>query len=712
MSDFVEIEIPNKPFDKECKDVIKDIIDNKISSITDINKKFNEYHEKYFKVILSSEVMYRFNFKTDTYIEDNKKYLKDYIKKTQIKFNVLDKDNEVHTITIKPYTIFEDYITNNGWEIDYRKNKPQLYKEIYNKNGYEIETKYINNVPRIPLYLKENQKPYEEYEEKYKLWVSKIFEMMKYNLCSNNERDFEYMKNWFIRKALMKRNETAVVLQSTYQGIGKTTFSTILYYLFNENDSLVEISHHCTWLKEKFNTQLKGKVLMSIEELPRLNTSDWHDASEKLKDYITNSKTTLEGKGTNCEGGAPLFVDFVITSNGFHVPLEGNDRRYFVPTVLDGAQDDKANKLIHEVNAIIKNDDNLSNKELKEYYRCLYAYCVENYDEKFNIRKVPVTDMLIKNNDQKMNLVYKYIKEFYLKSTNNIIKDEKTGEYYYKIFMKHLSEDLTKFVENVKKNPELLKKYNYSENKYNEFLRLNNKIDSCVVSKPLRNIFENEYFKIERKQENKNNVYLMVSYNELLDKFKGKELVSNEEYEELKEKIKEVNKKENENNDNEEDNDNEELLYHKDIYGIYNELKNEFDEIKSENEKLKEMLKENISDIEMKNKEIEKIKKELESKEPIKQEPIIKEPIKEKLEVLYKQNKKYIQDNYDMTYEIKHYEDILESVKKLITCKVNKEKFDKIIKKPIAKDIEMIGKQEKQEKDLEKIYCEINDLII
>ena len=100
--------------------------------------------------------MYRFNFKTDTYIEDNKKYLKDYIKKTQIKFNVLDKDNEVHAITIKPLAIFEDYITNNGWESDYRKNKPQLFKEVYSKNGYDIETKYINNVPRVPIYLKEN----------------------------------------------------------------------------------------------------------------------------------------------------------------------------------------------------------------------------------------------------------------------------------------------------------------------------------------------------------------------------------------------------------------------------------------------------------------------------------------------------------------------------------------------------------------------------
>ena len=688
----VEIEIPTEDFDEECESVIKYSKENKIYAMKEVRKLFNEYHEKYFKVILSSEIMYRFDFKTDEYIEDNQKYLKNYIKKTEIKYKVIDKDGEEHIIKIKPYAEFEDYITNNGWKIDYRKNKPQLFKEIYNKNDCEIITKYINICPRIPLFLKNNQKPFEEYGEKEKEWVNDVFEMMKNNLCTNNERDFEYMKNWFIRKALMIRNETAVVLQTSTQGVGKTTFSELINHMFGENSNLVEISHHCTWLKEKFNTQLKGKVLMSIEELPRLNTTDWHDASEKLKDFITNGKATLESKGVDAKGGSPLFVDFVITSNGFHVPLEGNDRRYFVPTVYEGIIDNtKEKEIIDKVNAIVKNDDNLDINILNEYYRCLYAYCVENYNPKFNIRNIPVTDMLIKTNEQKMNLVYKYIKEFYLKSTNNIIKDDKTGEYYYKIFMKHLGEDLTKFTENIKKNPELLKKYNYSESKYNEFMRFNNnRIDSRVVSRELKKILNNEYFKLERKNENKNNVYLIISYNELLDTFKGKELVSNEEYEELKEKIKEID---NSNCDNNNDNDNvEELIHHKDIYGIYNELKSDFDKIKKENEELKEMLK-----------ELESKKSEL-IKKPI-------EPIKEKLEVLYKQNKGYIQHNYDMIFEIKHYEDILESVKKLITTKVNKEKFEKIVKNPIVRDIEIMGKQQQQEKDLENIYGEINAFI-
>ena len=121
--DFVKIEIPDKPFDKNCKDIIKDIRDKRISSISDIEKIFNEYHEKYFKVILSSEIMYRFDFFTDTYIEDDQKYLKDYIRK-KIKFNVLDNENEIQTITMKPLESFNDYITDNSWHVNYDKEKP------------------------------------------------------------------------------------------------------------------------------------------------------------------------------------------------------------------------------------------------------------------------------------------------------------------------------------------------------------------------------------------------------------------------------------------------------------------------------------------------------------------------------------------------------------------------------------------------------------
>ena len=698
----VEIEIPNEAFDKDCKSVIKYSIDNKIYAMKEVRKLFNEYHEKYFKVILSSEIMYRFDFKTDEYKEDNQKYLKNYIKKTQITYKVTDKDGEEHIIKIKPYAEFEDYITNNGWEVDYRKNKPQLFKEIYNKNSCEIITKYINICPRIPLFLKDNQKPFEEYGEKQKEWVNDVFEMMKNNLCTNNERDFEYMKNWFIRKALMIRNETAVVLQTSTQGVGKTTFSELINHMFGENSNLVEISHHCTWLKEKFNTQLKGKVLMSIEELPRLNTTDWHDASEKLKDFITNGKATLESKGVDAKGGSPLFVDFVITSNGFHVPLEGNDRRYFVPTVYEGIiEDTKEKEIIDKVNAIVKNDDNLDINILNEYYRCLYAYCVENYNPKFNIRNIPVTDMLIKTNDKKMNLVYKYIKEFYLKSTNNIIKDEKTGEYYYKIFMKHLGEDLTKFTENIKKNPELLKKYNYSESKYNEFMRFNNKIDSCVVSKELKKIFNIEYFKTETKKENKNNVYLIISYNELLDTFKGKELVSNEEYEELKEKINEINNSNSNNNNN--DNDNvEELIHHKDIYGIYNELKSDFDKIKKENEELKETLEKKTKETEIKNQEIEKINKELENIDNEFDKEKIKELIKPKIDNIFKKYSECIKCKYSKTNESEQEELFIKS---LNTSKKIRDSFiEKKEKGELGFNPLLIEKQNKEEKEIKSIF--------
>ena len=381
--------------------------------------------------------------------------------------------------------------------------------------------------------------------------------MMKNNLCSNNEEVFEYMKNWFINKALMKRNKTAVVLQTYAQGVGKTTFSNLLYNLFNKNGNLVQISHHCTWLTEKFNGELKGKVLISVEELPRLETSKWHDSAETLKDYITNDTIPMELKGKESKE-MPLYVDFVITSNGFHVPLEANNnRRYFVPTVIS-EKTDEAEKLCNEVNRIIFNDDKLNDEELKEYFRCLYAYCVENYDKSFNIEKVPYTDAIFKNNDEKMNLIYKFVKEFYLKSTESILKNN-SGEYYYKIFMKDLSGQISDFIANVNRNRELLKTYNYSQFEFENFVKTktrNNVIEPRSVSQQLKNMFDKEYFKSETKNnEYQHCIYLEISYNEMLEKFRNKGFINNDEYEEMKQKLKELNGI-NENNENNNCNNN------------------------------------------------------------------------------------------------------------------------------------------------------------
>ena len=722
MFDFEEIKIdlPELPFDKEYNKKSEEIRYN-ISSKSEALKKINEYTEEYFKIVLSSEIMFRYDPLTKTFIEDNQKYLNKYIKSDKIDIYLKDKEK----LTFEPLKEFSKiFIVNNGWDIICERDKPQLFKNIYDCGNYTVEKKFINVHPTFPLYLTENQKPFEEYGKEQKEWVNDVFnKLMKHNLCSDNERDFEYMKNWFIRKALMIRNETAIVLQTSTQGVGKTTFSLILHNMFCENSHIVEITHHCTWLKEKFNTQLKGKILISIEELPRLNTSDWHDAGEKLKDFITNGKITLEGKLTNAEEGVPLLVDFVITSNGFHVPLEGNDRRYFVPKVFDGIiKNSEEEKIIRSINNIVKEKkdskgNKLSKRELNEYYRCLYAYCVENYDKDFDIMKVPATEQLIENNNKKMNLLFKYIKEFYLKSTNNIIKNEDTGEYYYKIFIKHLTEDLIKFIKNVEKNPELLKTYGYSENKFKEYIKNGmptpNKVS--ILLKGLFNSDEQNYFKKETKNENKNNIYLLISYNELLDKYKEKDLVSNEEYEELKEKIKGINNSNSISNNN--DNDNiEELIYHKDIYSIYNELKSDFDKVKKENEELKEILEEKTRDAEIKNKEIEKIKKELESKdnelEKIKKElkskdnefdkEKIKELIKPKINNIFKKYNECIKCKYSKTNESEQEELFIKSLntsKKLRDSFIEKKEKEELGFNPL-----LIEKQNKEEKEIKSIF--------
>ena len=210
--DYKEINYPSEQFDGTFKSVIKYIKDNHIIKKTMIETLFNKYIEQYFKVILSSDIFYRFDFKTSSFIIDERKYIKDYIVKSLTPFNVEDKeDNTIKTFTIKPYELFNNYVIGNGWELVHDVNKPTLYEKIEEIRGCKITTKYINDAPRIQYYLIEDYKNFEEYEDKYKDFVYKFFELIKYSLCRKDKTNYGYRKNLTINKTLLIRDETVIV---------------------------------------------------------------------------------------------------------------------------------------------------------------------------------------------------------------------------------------------------------------------------------------------------------------------------------------------------------------------------------------------------------------------------------------------------------------------------------------------------------------------
>ena len=595
--DIKEINYPSEPFDSKFKPVIEYIQSKNIIKVKTIETLFNKYIEQYFKVILSSDIFYRFDFKTSSFKIDERKFIKDYIIKGVITFNVEDKeDNTIKTFKIKPYDLFNDYVIGNGWELVHDVNKPTLYEKIEEIRGCKITTKYINDAPRIPYYLIEDYKNFEEYEDKYKDFVYKFFELIKYSLCSNDETDYEYMKNWTINKSLLIRNETVIVLQSPAQGIGKTTFAQFLKEYYGKNSNLVEVSGHFTWLTDRFNTNLKNKILMSIEEMPKDTKTSWINSFDKLKNFINNQKIMIEGKGKDgieC----PNFIDFVITTNHYGgVPLEQDNRRYFIPTSIS-IKDDKVEELCRAVNSIVKNDK-MNEKEKQKYFKCFYSYCKENYNPEYDPLDIPVTKAMIINNDKQMPLLFKYIKINNLMNKKDLFKD-KEDKYYFKVVIKHMAEDMNEFIDLINGHPEELKRINYYQIGVNNFITSLNTNDNKISSKALNQIIKTvfkDYNKIEfgqitAKIDNKLS-YLKIYYDDLLEYYNDKGYVDLNEYEKLnKQYIKPK--------------DDEEFI-------DYKEVKiNELQDINNKQEDKIKQLEE----------EIERLKKLLENKEETKETP-------------------------------------------------------------------------------------------
>ena len=173
----------------------------------------------------------------------------------------------------------------------------------------------------------ENYKHYDEYDKIYKDWVQDIFELIKHSLCSDNEKNFEYFKNWIINKILFIRNKTNIVLQSLAQGIGKTTIISLFEKMFGSE--YAASSNQCEWMSGSFNGELENKILYGIEELKQTKEkNDWYNAQDLIKS-LEHDTIKIHRKYKEpifC----PNYIDFIITSNHYNKMLfERDNRRYF-----------------------------------------------------------------------------------------------------------------------------------------------------------------------------------------------------------------------------------------------------------------------------------------------------------------------------------------------------------------------------------------------
>ena len=533
------------PFDNEFKH-IQELINKRkisISSKKVVENLLCNYIEQYIKKILKKDYFYCYEIKTGAYEMVSDRYLKNCIP-DKATFSMYDDYGKMKDENFNPLRIFSKYIELNGYneinKLDYDNNliKPRAYEEIYYINGCEVREKIFNNGPIIPKYLLENYVPYNDYDQKYKDFVQKFFKLVRIGLCSNRQEEYEYLKNWIINKILLKRNETIVVLQSVSQGCGKSTVTLLFQEILGSR--YVTSSNDCSWLYSTFNSVLENKVIYCIEETTQTKSSnEWFNASGKLKDFITNPKILITHKfhdTVECNN----YIDFIVTSNNYRtMPLETENRRYFIPKVLK-SKNKEIEELTNYLNGILKGKEHgeFKTREEKEiYYRCFFAYCNENYNKDFRPSNIPLTDAIIDNNEIRMPFEIKYLKVFNLYEKKDL--DKKTGT--FKIIYKSLKDRLLEFYNKLNGNEKMIEKYIYCQKSLSIFNHDSMKKNEVVLSQVKAIIFNSLKLDEEKYYESKiripgYNGYpgIVISYDDLLERYRKFGYIDDLEYEKLK----------------------------------------------------------------------------------------------------------------------------------------------------------------------------------
>jgi hypothetical protein len=226
------------------------------------------------------------------------------------------------------------------------------------------------------------------------------------NVCSGNDKHYEYLINWLARviQYPATQGEVAVVLKGD-KGVGKSIVPRIFGKLLGRHYLHIANSEH---LVGKFNAHLRDVVCLFADEA--------FFAGDKknepvLKMLITESRIPIEQKGIDAIS-SPNYIHLIMASNEDHViRATGKERRYFVLQVSQAKQQD-----MHYFGDIFKQ------MEKEGGLQALLDH-LQNIDLKdFDVRAVPQTSALKDQKSQSLTPIedwwYQKLKEGWILENN------------------------------------------------------------------------------------------------------------------------------------------------------------------------------------------------------------------------------------------------------------------------------------------------------
>ena len=203
---------------------------------------------------------------------------------------------------------------------------------------------------------------------------SLFLEHLRLNLCQGNDDWYTYLLGWMAH-AVQKPHEpghTALVFRGK-QGTGKGFFANHFGRLFGRHYLPVRDSNH---IFGQFNGHLQDCVVLFADE------SFWVDSTKQksmLKNLITETEFVVERKRQDAQRSRNCVHLIMASNEKWVVPLEGEDRRFFV---LDVGEDHMQD---NEYFARIADQMDQDGYEALLHY--LLTYDLEGFD----IRKIPFT---------------------------------------------------------------------------------------------------------------------------------------------------------------------------------------------------------------------------------------------------------------------------------------------------------------------------------
>lgn len=211
----------------------------------------------------------------------------------------------------------------------------------------------------------------QEMDDYVKPWLNHIYNVF----CSQDKEQFDYFVLWLAHMIQIphKKPGVAIVLQSG-QGFGKGIFVTLLSKIIGR--SYVARVSEANHVAGGFSGQLKDKILINFDE------ATWggdKKANGRLKALITEESLMLEEKFKSATETDHYARFFITSNNDYPVPIEHDDRRFFVPDVTTTKPEQK---YFDKLGALLDN---------KRAISCFFS-ALMNYDlNDFSVRTFPNT---------------------------------------------------------------------------------------------------------------------------------------------------------------------------------------------------------------------------------------------------------------------------------------------------------------------------------